>query len=390
MIRAAQREFDFGKFHKRDCFEVRRLVFVMLKAAGLRVILEITPIRFIRTLWLVCERVQVSPFRNFRTLITAVITFAAVCLTAEISSAQTCSVTSASGSFGTVDVLLGTAVDSSSNFTVSCSGSSNATVRLCIEFGRGASAAGPRGERALTSGSNALDFDFYSDPAKTQLWGSWGIAIVAYGSGGVTYDLSLGPTGSATKIFTAYARIAANQANTPPSTYSWNGASPGLVYGYKSSLSCPTGSSTTTSSGTSWDATVLAGCSISASAMNFGSNSSNISSNVDSSANINVLCTNTTPYSLGLGAGLHSSAGQRRMSVSSSAFIIYELYTDAGRTSPWKTSSAAVSCTNGVGSCVLGTGSGSAQSMTVWGRVPPQTAQSAGTFSDTIVMTINY
>src|SRR4029077_15692954 len=81
----------------------------------------------------------------------------------ERANAQSCTITPASGSFGSIDVLPGTAIASTTTPTVSCTGTANNTVRLCIEMGRGASAAGPSGERALTVGADYLDFEFYSD-----------------------------------------------------------------------------------------------------------------------------------------------------------------------------------------------------------------------------------
>jgi spore coat protein U-like protein len=315
----------------------------------------------------------------------------AVWTVAQPAVAQSCSVTPATGSFGSIDVLPGTAIDSTSTFSVSCSGAANNTVRLCIEMGRGVSAAGPSGERALTSGSNYLDFDFYSDSARTQLWGSWGRVIIAYGTAGVSYDLALGSTGSASHTFTAYARIAAGQTTAAPATYTWNGLSPGLAYGYATATACPTGGATTTSGGSNWDATIAAGCNISTSTMNFGSTSSFISSNIDSAATITAQCTNTSAYSIGLSNGVNASGSQNRMRLgATSNYVTYGLYTDAARSNAWATTTSATGCTSGTSTCALGTGTGSSQSVTVYGRVPPQNVPAAGSFTDTVVVTVTF
>src|SRR5689334_17685423 len=176
----------------------------------------------------------------------------------ERARAQSCTITPVTGSFGSIDVLPGTAIDSTATITVSCTGTANNTVRLCIEMGRGASAAGPSNERALTVSTEYLDFEFYSDSAHTQLWGSWGSVVTAYGTSGVSFDLALGPSGSASQNFTAYARILASQTTKIPQTYSWNGSSPAQRYGYVSGSSCPTGGSTAVSSGSTWSATIPA------------------------------------------------------------------------------------------------------------------------------------
>jgi spore coat protein U-like protein len=124
--------------------------------------------------------------------------------------------------------------------------------------------------------------------------------------------------------------------------------------------------------------------------MNFGSTSV-LSSNIDSTATITVQATNTTPYSIGLGNGANASGSQRRVRLgATSNFINYNLYTNAGRSQAWTTTTQTASCTGGAGTCVLGTGTGSAQNVTVYGRVPPQAIPAAGAFTDTVVVTVTF
>jgi spore coat protein U-like protein len=308
----------------------------------------------------------------------------------ESASAQSCTITPASGAFGSIDVLAGSSIDSTGTLSMSCSGTANNTVRLCIEMGRGASAAGPSGERALTVASEYLDFEFYSDSARSQLWGSWGSVVTAYGTGGITFDLALGPTGSATQNFTAYARIFGSQTTKVPQTYSWSGSSPAARYGYVSASVCPTGGATAISSGSAWTATIPPNANVSITALNFGSTST-LLANLDSTATITVQATNTTPYSIGFNSGANASGSQRRARKgATSSFINYGLYTDSARSQAWTTSTSTTSCTGGAGTCVLGTGTGSAQNTTVYGRVPPQTVPAAGTFNDTVVVTVTF
>jgi len=61
----------------------------------------------------------------------------------------------------------------------------------------------------------------------------------------------------------------------------------------------------------------------------------------------------------------------------------YGLYKDIDRTQPWGDASTP-------GSTVSGTGSGANQTLTVYGRVPPQTTPSAGVYADTVVVTVTY
>ena len=70
---------------------------------------------------------------------------------------------------------------------------------------------------------------------------------------------------------------------------------------------------------------------------------------------------------------------QRRLkSTLGSTFVSYDLYTDSTRGTSWPS----------VG--VTGTGTGSDQAMTIYGRVPSQAAVAAGDYKDTLTVTVNY
>jgi spore coat protein U-like protein len=129
--------------------------------------------------------------------------------------------------------------------------------------------------------------------------------------------------------------------------------------------------------------TVTSSCVInSASTLNFGSQGVLIA-NVDNTSTLQVQCTNTTPYNIGLDAGLGTGAtvAVRKMTNGAST-INYSLYSDSGRATVWG---------NTVGTnTIAGTGNGASQSYTVYGRVPPQTTPAAATYTDTITVTVTY
>ena len=233
------------------------------------------------------------------TLLLIAIAFIALAVSSP-ALAQSCSVTNASGSYGSINVLSGAAVNTTSTFTVTCSGKKNNTVRLCIEMSAGSPT--DAGKRALSNGAKFLDHEFYSDASRTQVWGSWGAVVTAYGSGGVTYDLLLNSSGSASHTFTLYARVLANQQTAAPLAYSWSATSPGTKYGYLGTSSCPTGGSSTNGGSTVWTATVATNCAVSATGINFGSSGA-ITSNVDATGSVTVQCTNATPYTVALNGG---------------------------------------------------------------------------------------
>jgi spore coat protein U-like protein len=140
--------------------------------------------------------------------------------------------------------------------------------------------------------------------------------------------------------------------------------------------------STTTTTFTS-QITLAATCVInSASTLNFG-NQGILAANVDQTSTVQVTCTNTTPYNIGLDVGTGSGAtvATRKMT-SGGATVNYSLYSDSAHTTVWG---------NTIGTdTVAATGNGTGQNYTVYGRVPPQTTPAPGTYTDTITVTVTY
>jgi spore coat protein U-like protein len=129
--------------------------------------------------------------------------------------------------------------------------------------------------------------------------------------------------------------------------------------------------------------TITATCLVnSASTLNFGTQGV-LSANVDQTSTIQVTCTNTTPYNIGLNVGTGTGATVAARKLTSGANTVnYTLYSNSGRTTLWG---------NTVGTdTVAATGNGAAQSYTVYGRVPAQAAPAPGTYTDTITVTVTY
>lgn len=108
-----------------------------------------------------------------------------------------------------------------------------------------------------------------------------------------------------------------------------------------------------------------------------------ISAAVQQTSTFQVLCGNTTPYTIGLDTGLNASGLQRRMlgGATNSEFISYNLFSDAARSVAWG---------NASGSLVSGTGTGAVQTWTVYGQVPAQTTPSGGNYLDTVTISVNF
>jgi spore coat protein U-like protein len=293
-----------------------------------------------------------------------------------------CSITITSIAFGNIDVTTGSVVDTTATLTVTCSGGANGSDRLCVSIGAGSS--GDSTSRKLNGPSGAtLRYDLYSDSGRTTKWGSWN---TGYDTSGQQVDAAKG----ATTNLTVYARIFGSQQTAAVGSYSSSfTGDPYLEYDDAGSSACPTGSQTASTSATA-TATVTGNCTVSASAMSFGTSSSPISANVDATGTITVLCSNGAAYSLGLDNGTNFSGSTRRMRLgATSNYVSYGLYTDTGRSLAWTTTTSTTSCTGGTNTCSLGTGTGANQTVTVYGRVPAQTP-AVGSFTDTVVVTVTY
>ena len=124
-------------------------------------------------------------------------------------------------------------------------------------------------------------------------------------------------------------------------------------------------------------ATVVATCGVSATPLAFGDYTG--STNVDQTSTISVTCTTGTDYTVALNDGNNASGGVRRMVNGGSNYLAYEMYSDAGRTTAWNATAT-----------VAGTGTGIAQSLTVYGRVASGQNVPAGAYSDTVQVTVSY
>lgn len=130
-------------------------------------------------------------------------------------------------------------------------------------------------------------------------------------------------------------------------------------------------------------ATVLATCDITANDLAFGNYNPIAAAHLDAATTLSVTCTNGTTFnlSLDLGGGSGASTATRYM-VSGGDTLGYTLYRNAGRTQLWGQT---------IGTNTLaGTGTGSAATIDLYGRVPMQQASPAGAYSDTITVTVTW
>lgn len=133
-------------------------------------------------------------------------------------------------------------------------------------------------------------------------------------------------------------------------------------------------------------ATVTSDCAVTTTAVGFGNINVTLNANTDSTGGISVTCTNGTAWTAKANAGGGTGATiNARLMTSGSNLLEYDLYTETTRTTIWGDG------TTGNGSTITGTGTGNAQATTIYARVPSgQTTKPAGSYSDTVTVTVTY
>jgi spore coat protein U-like protein len=147
-----------------------------------------------------------------------------------------------------------------------------------------------------------------------------------------------------------------------------------------------TASAATATANLGVSATVTNNCTISTAALAFGSYDpvvANASANLDGTGTVIVACTKGASATVGLGLGLNASGSTRRMSNGGTEYLDYELYQDSGRTTVWGNSGAGLYSPGAAPSKA-------ARNFTVYGRVTANQDVAAGSYSDTVVATVNF
>ena len=258
-------------------------------------------------------------------------------------------------------------VDGATTINVECTGTgNNNAVSLHLTDGN---VAGACTNRQMRSGSNALVYNVYRNSARTNTFcnGANRIDLAAFSF--------TGSTQTQTRVVTIYGRVTSLQ-NPVYTTTPYTDA---LTLRARSGTS-----STGTVLGTTtvpFSTSVAAICTISAGTLGFGSYSGAVA---NSTAAVSVNCSNGAPYYVALAGGNNQSGSTRRMAGPAGNYLGYQLFSDSLRTVPWGDDGAQLGARRG------GTGSGGAQSLTVYGRIPAGQAAAVGSYSDSVVVTIEY
>lgn len=295
------------------------------------------------------------------------------------------------------------------NITVTCTTAAlsllaTTGVRVCVGIGAGSGGGSSSSWRTMaTSTSDTMNFQLYNNASYSQVTGLVPRGAPPAQELTMSYNVPLITGGSGAQSTQLFAQIPANQilaSGAYSSTFS--GASVVLTWAWNEVLlgtatipaNCNGGATGTNSASSAFSftttANVLPQCgSYVTSNMNFGTVIGGIPGNIDQTATLTLTCLKNTAFQVGLDNGQNNPAASstRRMLMTtpggSSRYLTYELYRDSGRSQRWGNTLTVDTAS--------GTGSGSAQQLTIYGRVPPVTGlPAAGTYNDLVQVTITY
>lgn len=274
------------------------------------------------------------------------------------AAVSSCSIASSSITFSPYNPVTKAAVDIVGTVSVTCTGSGNDTVVVDLSGGNSGSCTTPR---QMRQGSAPLNYQLYTNSARTSVWCTGGAAL--------SVPISFGGGSPRTFSVSFYGRVIANQTPLASGAYSDSLTitvrKGGTIYG----------SNTLSVSGS-----VSATCSVTNATLPFGSYLASTARTA--SGAIALTCSTGATYSISLAAGANANAGSRRMA-NGGSFLAYELFSNSGLTLLWGNGTT-------FGQPVAGTGTGAAQNVSVHGRIAAGQFVPAGNYSDTVVVTVSY
>jgi spore coat protein U-like protein len=332
----------------------------------------------------------------------ALIAIAALLGSGRASATTTCTVTSITGvAFGAVDPT-GTLVDTTATLNYSCTYNGvlgslyGVYITACASLGP--DDLGNLATRTMIDPStDRMQYQLYKDAGRTAIWGTIGNATYT----ARTFNQNIGLLSNGATItgnLTIYGRVPALQSNLSPGNYTATLASSlasnALTYSYNEALltlgvppaTCQAGGTggpiTIAAPTVTVTASVAPKCTVGvATDLDFGSVPGLLKVATDKTSLVRMTCTNRAAYQVGLNNGQNAQGAVRRMT-SGTGFVTYELYRDSQRSLRWGNTLNTDTAT--------GSGSGAEQTMTVYGRVPVQSAAAAGGYSDVITVTVTY
>lgn len=331
------------------------------------------------------------PSRPVRACLMFLVAAALWLLAASAARADACTVTMTDINFGQVSPIAGSDYLAQGTLTVNCTwtlGSSSLLLpqaNLCVNLGPG-SGGGTGDPRWMINGSQRMAFNLFTNNSYTAaaIWGGTASTIGAKPVTGTMVGL-LG-LGGVTQTATIYGRIPAASLVGVPSVgnadtvYNASFAGHGtLQYSFGSGKSCTAGS--TVAFSFQARATVINNCTIGTSNLVFASGSP--LAEMRASAPLSVTCTANSAYQIALNGGGAGNPAARSMTNSVTGEKLGYRIAATPDGTVWGDGSGGTTVYSG-------TGTGSAQSVMMYGTVPRQAAPTPGDYRDTVTVLLMF
>ncbi|MEI6797902.1 MAG: spore coat U domain-containing protein [Pseudomonadota bacterium] len=291
-----------------------------------------------------------------------------------VQAALVCSATVDPLVLGQVSVRDGYSSPTFGGIHISCSGGiAGSSVQTCLRIGAGSGGATTGLSPRTLRGADGTVLDYQL--TKNSAYSAGGRPLAA-----LEVSVELDSAGSGAVAPSIYAQITAlaslAKVGAYQSTFSGTGD---LGFSFGETACTQTGEI----AGFTVSANVTASCSVDATAMDFGIVNGHVRRPLDSSAQIFVSCTNATPYTVGLDYGTNASDATstgRRMTNGVNT-VHYGLFHSPSRSDSWGLTNETA---------YMGVGTGSSQSLNIYGRTFGDQDLASGHYSDSVVIVITY
>ena len=147
-------------------------------------------------------------------------------------------------------------------------------------------------------------------------------------------------------------------------------------------LFAPAAQAGTATANLSVSVTVDASCSLATTPLAFADYSPLDATAENGTGTVVLTCTTGTTATIALDTGAHSVGAQRKMQSGASGTVNYNLYQDAVRSVVWATGANVLSATAAPDT--------NPRTYTVYGLIPAQQGAASGSYTDTVVATVNF
>lgn len=300
-------------------------------------------------------------------------------LSTAVFAAPFCGLSTQTLTFGSINPQSSQTIYTSGMANVSCTGQqANAIISVCLAIGSGDAPGSTAASRKIASGGTKIPIVIKSSPTAPQEIGTGN----PYPKAGPVIFLTDG-SGDGTATFPISIALSGPLA-VSPGTYSntFIGKHFEAIYAGGAQSQCSDGKSNVLGGQLTVQALVVAGCTATASAMDFGTISV-LTSALAATSTITLSCTEGVTANISLDSGQTGTSPVSRQLRSSGSAIIYGIYQDAPHNFPWGQ-------TTGVNTVSIPMGQSTSSSVTAYGLVPAQGTPAPGNFSDVVNVTITY